>query len=95
MGNLTPQFDTIAKGMACNPNDARSVEPLQVSTYHIYVPLYDACLFTSGNMHYYPQNMNINIFSPQKGCVEFGNPVNITVSGATLMLEETLVPVKP
>ena len=55
MGNLTPQFDTIAKGMACNPNDARSVEPLQVSTYHIYVPLYDACLFTSGNMYYYPQ----------------------------------------
>ena len=52
MGNLTPsQFDTIAKGMACNPIDAWSVEPLQVGTYNIYVPLYDACLFTSGNIH--------------------------------------------
>ena len=93
LGNLTPaQFAPMADAMFCDSRDAWSVEPFQIGTYNVYVPLYDACLITNSNLHYYPKNMSVVVQSPLAGCVEVGNPSNVQVTASSLLLEETLVP---
>ena len=93
LGNLTPaQFGPIADAMFCDSRDAWSVEPFQVGTYNVYVPLYDACLITNSNLHYYPKNISVVVQSPLAGCVEIGNPANVQLTASSLLLEETLIP---
>ena len=36
--------------------------------------------------------MNMQIVSPQGGCVEIGNPLNVTLLSSNFILEETDVP---
>ena len=93
LGNLTPaQFAPLADAMFCDSRDAWSVEPFQVGTYNVYVPLYDACLITNSNLHYYPKNISVVVQSPLAGCVEIGNPANVQLTASSLLLEETLIP---
>ena len=93
LGNLTPaQFGPLADAMFCDSRDAWSVEPFQVGTYNVYVPLYDACLITNSNLHYYPKNISVVVQSPLAGCVEIGNPANVQLTALSLLLEETLIP---
>ena len=93
MSNLTPaQFAPIAQAMLCDPDDAWTTSFLPIGTYNMYVPLYDSCLFTDAHLKYYPANMNMQIVSPQGGCVEQGNPLNVTLLSSNFILEETDVP---
>lgn len=94
LGNLTPaQMTPMANVMKCDYRDAWSVEPYQIGTYTIYVPLYDNCLLTNSNLHFYPKNILLSIQAPVYGCVEVGDPLNVSLTSASLLLEETLVPV--
>ena len=94
LSNLTPaQFKPLAQMMLCDPDDAWTTSFLPVGTYNVYVPLYDSCLLTGAHLKYYPENMNMQIISPQGGCVEQGNPLNVTLLSSNLVLEETDVPV--
>ncbi|KAL5469275.1 hypothetical protein EMCRGX_G030507 [Ephydatia muelleri] len=93
LGNLTPaQMTPMANVMKCDYRDAWSVEPYQIGTYTIYVPLYDNCLLTNSNLHFYPKNILLSIQAPVYGCVEVGDPLNVSLTSASLLLEETLVP---